>query len=116
MPVPEVLRHVSVKTLDRGLLHVGYASPAYRGQNDTLHEGGELDGINDTHDFGEKAGQDWSITLELHLRGGKTSGYLVLVLQLHILDQARRQVKSLTTCSCSVNGEPLRTHTKRSRE
>ena len=41
-----------------------------------------MDGINSTHDFGEKAGQNGSITLEFHLRGGKTSGYLVCALQL----------------------------------
>ena len=41
-----------------------------------------MNGINSAHDFGEKAGQNGSITLEVHLRGGKTSGYLVRALQL----------------------------------
>lgn len=74
-----------------------------------------MDGVKGTQDFREKAGQDWSITLEFRLWGWKTSGYLVCTLQLRILN--RHDVnQSLTTCSCSVNGEQLRTQTKRSRE
>ena len=82
MSVPEVLRYLSVKALNRRLLHMRYAASAYRGQNNTFYEGGTMDGINGTHDFGEKAGDNGSITLEIHLRGGKTSGYLACALQL----------------------------------
>jgi hypothetical protein len=55
MPIPKILRHVPIDTLDRGLLSMHHTAPAYGGPDNTFGQGRTYCMVAGSNYFGQKA-------------------------------------------------------------